>query len=140
MGYLIGTRQGAPSRRGSDLQSELPTVEVRFGETEMGTFGYARTAQDRADAWLQYVTNPKRVVMEWEAPGRFVLVDVPPGWAVVWVQSDGMVVGSAESPGSHTNLLLAPQMVTRAILVEKSRVPLAGSRVTVLVRTTTEVR
>lgn len=142
VGLLVGraSRKSAPMPVPIREAVSLPSVEVMLDGNSLGAFLYAKGPRDRTDAWLQWVTasgrgdHAQRVVLEWEEAGRFAVTDVPQDMAIVWVRPDGVVVGSTESPGGRTNLVLPTQVVLRALLMEKGSAPAAGGRVTILVK------
>lgn len=140
LGLAVGRKGSAANAMAPKGGGELPVAEVKVNGSSLGDFLYAKDPRERTDAWIAWVTasgrgaRAQRVVLEWEEAGRFPVADVPPDMAVVWVAGDGTVVGSTVSPGSPTNLLVAPQPVLRALVVKKEEAPAAGGKVTLLVK------
>lgn len=95
----------------------LKLVEVRF----------AATAEHRNVAWTEWGGNPsaKPVVLGWDKPGRWPVLDVPAGWCVVWMDGN-KILGISDADGRQTNMVVAADPVTRAVLLPGGLRPTAG--------------
>jgi hypothetical protein len=114
----------------------LPVVEVNLAGSKkpLGSFVYAGSPRDQADAWLGYLTEPKKTLLRWKDAGDYPVFDVPPGWAAVWLDAEGKVLGSSDGNGARTNMVLPGQGVRQALILPKAEVPAAGTVIQVFER------
>ncbi len=120
-------RGGGSQTSSLDLPIKRIGVPTGADHLKLVEVWFAATAEHRNVAWTEWGGNPsaKPVVLGWDKPGRWPVLDVPAGWCVVWMEGN-RILGISDADGRQTNMVMAADPVTRAVLLPGGLRPTAG--------------
>jgi hypothetical protein len=139
-GVLLGSHGqraalGARFIGSAPKEAELPVVEVRMGYQVLKV-QYAKSSVSQDIAWMRWVAGrPAPTLLEWDVPGRYPVLDVRPGWVVVWVKG-GRVAEVRTPPEGAVNAMFPGEPYKYALVLPAADKPEGGTEVVVNNQTT----